>query len=42
MSMGFDFIVIVYLLMSHCGFLVFGHGVSFFLVGLSILLSVVV
>ena len=42
-GMGFDFIVIVPLLPSHCRFFfVFGHGGSFFLVGSSILLSMVV
>ena len=28
-GMGFDFIMIVPLLPSHCGFFIFGHGVSF-------------
>ena len=40
--MGFDFIMIVPLLPSHCGFsFVFGCGVSF-LVGCSVFLSMVV
>ena len=40
--MGFDFIVIVLLLPSHCGFLfVFGCGVSF-LVSSSVFLSIIV
>ena len=30
MHMEFDFIVIVPLLLSGCGFFIFGHGVSFF------------
>ena len=41
--MGLDFIMIVSLRLSHCGFfLVFGHEVSFVLVGSSILLSMAV
>ena len=28
--MRFDFILIVHLLLSFCGFFVFGHGISFF------------
>ena len=40
--MGFDFIVTVPLLLSHCGFsFVFGCGVSF-LVSSSVLLSMIV
>ena len=42
MGMGFDLIVIKPLLLSHCGFfLAFGRVVSF-LVGSSVLLSVIV
>ena len=42
-GMGFDFIMIVPLLLSCCGFFfVFGCGVFFFLVGSSILLSMIV
>ena len=42
-GMGFDFIMIVPLLQSRCSFFfVFGRGVSFFLVGSSILLSMAV
>ena len=37
-GMGFDFIMIVPLLLSCCGFFVFGHGVSFLVVS-SVLLS---
>ena len=40
-GMGFDFIMIVPLLPSHCGFFVFGWGLSF-LVGSTVLLSMVV
>ena len=41
MVMGFDFIVIVLLLLSHCGFsFVFGCGESF-LVSSSVLLSMI-
>ena len=41
--MGFDFIVIVPLLLSGCGFsFVFGRGVYFFLVDSSIVLSMVI
>ena len=39
--MGFDFIVIVPLLPSHCDFFVFGCGVSF-LVSSGVLLSMIV
>ena len=41
-GMGFDFIMIVPLLLSHCGFFVFGHGISFFLVGSCVFLLMVV
>ena len=42
MVMGFDFIVMVPLLLSHCGFsFVFGCGVSF-LVSSSVFLSMIV
>ena len=41
--MGFDFIMTVSLLLSHCGFFfVFGHEVSFVLVGSNILLLMVI
>ena len=42
-GIGFDFIMIVPLLTFHCSFFfVFGCGISFFLVGSSVLLSMVV
>ena len=42
-GVGSDFIVIAPLPVSHCSFFfVFGHGVSFYLMGSSVLLSMVI